>query len=244
MVKVKKRSIRLVVLLGCLATFLTGCLYPDEMKSDSQASIRESILLVQNAVDTYKQRTGVLPIKNFDHNTPLYEKYVLDMRKLKEGQYITQLPGVAYENGGNFIFVLVNPDVKPEVRLIDLLTYQQTGDIQKQVDTFKASNQGLLPLGAEVAPHFYQLDFGKLGMKQAQAESRYSRQYLSFAIHESGQVLIDYSPDIMKFITDKGLSSTLDSSTDLRTILVKEAPFVPAKSFPYYWKSGQPVLSE
>jgi hypothetical protein len=234
----------MAVLLALAATLLTGCLYPDEMKGDNQASARESILLVQNAIDTYKQRTGVLPIKNFDHSIPIYEKYVLDMRKLVEGQYISQLPGIAYENGGSHIFVLIHPDEKPEVRLIDLLTYQQTGDIQKQVDDYKSSHQGQLPLGPVISPHFYQLDFGKLGKKQEQAQSRYSRQYLSFAIHESGEVLIDYAPDIMKFITDKGLAASLNDTTDLRTILVKEAPYVPAKSYPYYWKNGQPLLSE
>jgi hypothetical protein len=243
MVKAMSRIVRLMAAVGCIVA-LSGCLYPKDNKLDNVTSIRESILLVQNAVDTYKQRTGVLPIKNSDTHTPIYEKYVIDMRKLKDGRYISQLPAVSYENGGSAIFVLVNPEEKPEVRVMDLVAYQQTGDIQKKVDEYKATHQGQLPSGTAVSPRFYQLDFGKLGMKQVQVESRYSRQFLNFVLHESGTVAIDYASDIMKMITEKSLTGGLTAASDLRAILVRESPFVPAKSYPYYWKDGQPVLSE
>lgn len=243
MVKVLSQVARLIAAVSVILA-LSGCLYNKNNKLDNMTSIRESIVLVQNAIDTYKQRTGVLPIKNSNSLTPIYEKYVIDMRKLKDGHYISQLPAVSYENGGSAIFVLVNPDEKPEVRVMDLVAYQQTGDIQKKVDEYKASHQGQLPSGAEVAPHFYQLDYAKLGEKQVQVESRYSRQFISFVLHESGTVAIDYAPDLMKMITEKSLAAGLQSGSDLRAILVRESPFVPAKSYPYHWKNGQPVLSE
>lgn len=243
MVKALMRIVCLMASIGCMLA-LSGCLYQKDTKLDNLTSIRESILLVQNAVETYKQRSGVLPIKNSDTHTPIYEKYVIDMRKLKDGHYISQLPSVSYENGGSAMFVLVNPDEKPEVRVMDLVAYQQTGDIQKKVDEYKASHQGQLPSGTQISPHFYQLDFGKLGQKQVQVESRYSRQFLSFVLHESGTVTIDYASDIMKMITEKSLAGGLSTASDLRAILVRESPFVPAKSYPYYWKDGQPVLSE
>lgn len=226
-----------------LVLSLGGCLYPDEQRKENQASVRESILLVQNAVDTYKQRTGVLPIKNSAADTPLYEKYVIDMRKLKEGQYLSQIPGIAFENGGSAMFVLVNPESKPEVKIMDLAAYQLTGDIQKWVDEYKAAHGGEPPKGEAVASHFYVLDFGKMGKKMQQAESRYSRQYLTFVVHESGTVAIDYAPEIMKAMTQQGMTSA-DPGTDLRSILVNGSPYVPVKSYPYHWINNQPTLSE
>ncbi|WP_127585295.1 hypothetical protein [Paenibacillus koleovorans] len=243
MVKTVRRLAGLIIAVLVTAS-LSGCLYPDQKKRENQASVRESILLVQNAVDTYKQRTGVLPIKNSEPRTPIYEKYVLDMRKLKDGQYLSQPPGIAYENGGTAMFVLVDPETKPLVRIMDVVLHQQAGDIQNKVNEYLAKHQNVLPKGAEIAPRFYQLDFDKLGMKQQQAESRYSRQYLSYVINETGTIAIDYGPDLMKLITEKGLASSLNATMDLRTLLAQEYPYVPVKSYPYRWVGGQPTLSE
>ncbi|MFK7696440.1 hypothetical protein [Paenibacillus sp. HJGM_3] len=243
MVTAMRRLTRLAAAAAIMLA-LSGCLYKKETKLDNVTAVRESILLVQNAVDTYKQRTGVLPIKNSEASTPIYEKYILDMRKLKDGHYLSQLPSVSYENGGSAIFLLVNAETKPEVRVMDLVAYQQAGDLQNRVKEYQAAHQGQLPVGPAIAPHFYQLDFDKLGMKLPQVESRYSRAYLTFGVHESGTVLIDYAPDLMKLITERSLAAGLNGTTDLRSILVQESPFVPAKSYPYRWKDGQPVLSE
>ncbi|MDF2720218.1 MAG: hypothetical protein K0R28_7143 [Paenibacillus sp.] len=231
-----------IVALAALLPVLSGCMYPKEMRKENQVTATESILVVQNAVDRYKEKNGILPIKNSEMSTPIYEKYVLDMKKLTHGPYLGQVPGTAFEMGGSNLFVLVNPDVKPEVKLLDLTGYQKTGDIQKWVDEYAKANNGAIPKGNPAGQDVFRLDFDKLGKKAAQTESMYSRTYLSYLVSADGTVAIDYAPEIMQAMQRKGMK-TADASTDLRTLLVAESPYVPAKSFPYYWLDNEPKPS-
>lgn len=228
-----------IVAITALLPLLSGCMYPKEMRKENQVTAKESILVVQNAVDLYKQKNGVLPIKNSDTNTPIYEKYVLDLKKMTSGPYLGQVPSVAFEKGGSYLFVLVNPDEKPEVKLMDLAAYQKAGDIQKQVDEFRKAKNGELPFGEPAGRDVYRLDFAKMGKKPEQMQSVYSRQYLGFIIDRDGRVGIDYAPEVMQAMERKGIKSA-DAHTDLRSLLVSESPYVPAKSFPYFWMDGEP----
>jgi hypothetical protein len=45
----------------------------------------------------------------------------------------------------------------------------------------------------------------------------------------------------MRLIDKKSLQSQLNSKQDLRELLVKEAFFVPARSYAYHWLNGQPT---
>ncbi|MEF3301820.1 hypothetical protein [Paenibacillus sp. GYB003] len=225
--------------LLALLPLLTGCLYPKEMRKENQATVKESVLIVQNAIDQYKEKNGVLPIKNSETNTPIYEKYTIDLKKLTSGPYLGQVPAIAFENGGSYLFVLVHPEQKPEVKLLDLVAYQKTGDIQKSVDAYRKANGGRLPLGEPAGTGIYRLDFAKLGQKAEQVQSAFSRQYLGFLIDRDGIVGIDYASDIMQAMERKGMKSA-ESGVDLRELLVADAPFVPVKSFPYYWIDGEP----
>ncbi|PYI55243.1 hypothetical protein DLM86_10360 [Paenibacillus flagellatus] len=218
---------------------MAGCMYPKEMRKENQITAKESILLVQNAVDQYKEKNGVLPIKNSEMSTPVYEKYVLDLKKLTQGPYLGQMPGIAFENGGSSMFVLVHAETKPEVKLLDVAAYQKTGDIQKWVDEYKSSRGGDIPKGEPAGTNVYRLDFAKLGKKLEQQESPYSRQYLGFLVDRNGTVAIDYAPEIMQAMERKGMKSA-DAQTDLRELLVESAPYVPVKSFPYYWIDNEP----
>ncbi|GAA3405228.1 hypothetical protein ACFFNY_28610 [Paenibacillus hodogayensis] len=225
-----------------LLPLLAGCLYPKEMRKENQASVMESLLLVQHAVDLYKEKNGVLPIKNFEVDTPIYEQYVLDMKKLSQGPYLGQVPGIAFENGGKFLFVLVHAEQKPEVKLLDIAAFQKTGDLQRAVDDYKKAKNGEIPKGEEAGRNVFRLDFAKLGKKTEQVQSLYSRQYLTFLIDGSGTVGIDYAPEVMQAMERKGMKSA-DGKTDLRELLVADAPYVPVKSFPYYWLNNEPKPS-
>lgn len=228
-----------LIAVAALLPLLSGCMYPKEMRKENQVTAKESVLVVQNAVDQYKEKTGVLPIKNSELDTPIYEKYVLDMKKLTSGPYLGQVPATAFEKGGSYLFVLVNPEQKPIVKLMDLVAYQKAGDVQKWVDEYGKANGGALPLGESAGTDVFRLDFAKLGKKTEQVQSMYSRQYLGFLIDRSGKVGIDYAPEIMQAIERKSWKDS-GGRTDLRTLLVEDAPFVPVKSFPYYWKDGEP----
>lgn len=46
-----------------LALLLSGCAYPKELRKENQINPAEFITVVQQAVDLFHEKTGVLPIK-------------------------------------------------------------------------------------------------------------------------------------------------------------------------------------
>lgn len=226
------------VFLCCLA--LSGCLYGGTVQGGPSAP-GEYVVLVQNAVETYRARTGVLPIKNSTAETPIYEKYKIDFRKLLDSGLISNIPADAFEGGGTNEYVIVDPEGELKVKLRDLVAAQQIADLQREVDSYRL-REGALPAGPEVAPSFYQIDFAKLGRETLQVRSVYSSMFLAVLMHESGKVAIDYGPEIMNALRLEGVEEP-DPGTDLRDYLVRQSPFVPTDSFPYYWSGGMPTLS-
>ncbi|MCZ8520545.1 MULTISPECIES: hypothetical protein [Paenibacillus] len=233
--------VRLGALL-LLCVLLSGCLYPKEMRKQNQAASGEYLPVVQNAIDEYKAKTGVLPIKNSTETTPHYEKYPIDFKKL-EGRYLSEVPSNAFEKGGTATYVLVDVETKPTVKMMDIPSFQHVLELQRDVDSYKIQN-GALPFGEASAPGFYQIDYGKLNRAQLEVPSVYTRSMLlPLLLTEGGEVVIDYAPEIMRLIDKKGLQSQLDSRQDLRELLVQESYFVPARSAPYRWQDGSPVPS-
>ncbi|WP_426453558.1 hypothetical protein ACP26L_14720 [Paenibacillus sp. S-38] len=231
-----------LVLLVVLCGLLAGCLYPKEMRRQNQAASGEYILVVQNAIDAYKAKTGVLPIKNSTENTPHYEKYPIDFKKL-EGRFLSEVPSNAFEKGGTATYVLVDVETKPAVKMMDIPSFQQVLDLQRDVDSYKIKN-GSLPFGEAAAPGFYHLDFGKLGRAKLEVQSVYTRSMqLPLLLTEGGEVVIDYASEIMRLIDKKGLAGGLKAEQDLRELLVQESYFVPARSVAYHWQGGSPVPS-
>lgn len=227
------------IVIAVMVSLLSGCMYPNQLRKENQAKAKESVLIVQNAVEQYKQKNGVLPIKNSSVETPLYEKYVLDLKKLTQGPYLGQVPGIAFENGGSFMFVLVNPETKPEVKLLDVAAFQLTEDIQKWVNDYRSAHNGALPAGEQAGTNVYRLDFDKLGKKSEQVKSVYSAQYLSFIVDKQGTVGINYAPEIAKAMERQGMK-TADANADLRSLLPADSPFVPVKSFPTRFIDNEP----
>ncbi|KIL41590.1 hypothetical protein SD70_06620 [Gordoniibacillus kamchatkensis] len=229
-------------MLALLTVLAAGCMYPNELRKQNTANPAEFIPVVQGAVDRFHAKTGVLPIKNSEEDTPIYEKYMIDFKKLQEHGLISTPPVNSFESGGLFLYVLVHPETKPEVKLLELSTYQSAGDVQNWVNDYKKKNGGQLPKGEQIAPYFYYVDFGKLGKKPPQVKSVYNRNsFINYIVHESGQVAIDYAPDLMLYIKAKGGEGALKPDEDLRELLVQDSLFVPGKSFPYRWENGQPI---
>lgn len=228
-----------VLLLVCL--LLSGCMYPKELRKENQVASSEYLMLVQHAIDQYKEKTGVLPIKNSKEETPIYEKYAIDFKKLKD-RYLSAIPANAFENGGTAIYVLVDVEQHPTVKMMDLIAFQKTVELQRLVDEYRTKNAGQLPRGEEVAPGFWTVDFAKLNRQAETVPSVYTRQLeLPFLLHDSGALAIDYAADIMRLIDRKQLQDKLDGEQDLRALLVEEYPFVPARSYPYRWQDDRPV---
>ncbi|MEX2460979.1 MAG: hypothetical protein WD469_06705 [Paenibacillaceae bacterium] len=232
-----------IVMLILIAILLSGCVYGNEIKQQNAPATSEFIGVVQSAVDQYIKRNGVPPIQNKEQDTPIYEKYLVDFSKLRNYNMISTVPANAFENNGTAIYVLVNVEIKPEVKLMDLPSYQQMVELQREVNTYIKKN-GTLPRGDKVAEHFYQLSMDKLSLKKKQIQSPYSHQLLEIVIHDSGRIAIDYTPELLKAMNKSGLQPSDDSMLDLRSILVEQAFFVPAWSYPYHWKDNQPTISE
>ncbi len=228
--------------LLCLTfvSMLGGCMYPNDLKGQNQVPPGEYIALVQQAVEIYQKNTGVFPIKNYTEDTPLYERNVIDFRKLKERNFLSLIPGNAFENGGQFYYVLVHPDTDPLVKLMDLEAYQQAADVQKKVDDFKSAHHDSLPSAGQAADGFYWIDYGKLRSGIIQVKSVFSQAYLNLMMNKSGTVYIDYAPDLMTMLQKESVLPPADK--DLRELLVERSNFVPVKSQAYYWKNGEPEV--
>jgi hypothetical protein len=229
-------------ILIMMVFMLAGCLYPNDQLQQNQISTGEYLILVQNAVETYEQRTGVLPIKNSTEQTPIYEKYLIDFKKLLDYNVISRIPADAFEAGGTNYYVIVDPEGEMKVKLMDLVTAGKISDIQRLSDSYVAEGNAL-PLGQLVKPNFYQIDFESLGIKSEQVRSVYSDMYLSILIHQSGHIAVDYAPEVMRAITMKEITAP-DPNIDLRTYLVEQSNYIPVDSYPYYWKDKEPVISE
>jgi hypothetical protein len=222
---------------------LSGCVYGNEIKQQNTPAAGEFITIVQGAVDQYIKRIGVPPIQNKPEDTPIYEKYLVDFTKLRNYNMISNVPSNAFENGGTAIYVLVNIETKPQVKLMDLPAYQQMVELQREVDLYIKKN-GMLPKGELIAAHFYRLAADNLSNKKTQINSPYSRQLLDIVIHDSGRIAIDYSPELIKAMSKSGIQQLEDPKLDLRSVLVEQAFFVPAWSYPYHWRDNQPRISE
>jgi hypothetical protein len=230
-------------LLLLIPMLLSGCVYGNEIKQQNAPATGEYISVVQGAVDQYIKRNGVPPIQNKAEDTPIYEKYLVDFTKLRNYNMISTAPANAFENGGTAIYVLVNIETKPQVKLMDLPSYQQMVELQRQVNAY-IKKYKKLPKGETVADHFYRLSTDELSLKKTQMQSPYSRQLLEIVIHDSGRIAIDYTPDLLKAMNKSGLQQSYNPKLDLRSILVEQAFFVPAWSYPYNWKDNQPTISE
>jgi hypothetical protein len=228
-----KKNLLLILLLIPL---LSGCLYPKERLGENAAPPAQQIQQVQEAVLKYQEKTGVLPVLTKDASTPIYEKYPIDFKKLVP-DYLSMIPGAAYENGGNYMFVLINPEEKPEVRLADLVISQKIQSLQQDVQLYYIRNKSY-PLGEKIADGYYLLDFKAFNKEVESVTSQYSQQQLSIIISEKGVVGVDYAPDIHMAV--QKLSTPPAIYEDLRKYLAVDSPVVPVKSFPYFLINGEP----
>ncbi|WP_138227705.1 DUF3939 domain-containing protein [Paenibacillus algicola] len=225
-----------IALIGVL--LLSGCMYPNEDSQEEQVSYRESVRRIQGAVDDYFKETSLLPIMTAGEEIPRYEKYRVDLDKLKNMGYMDEIPTTAFEKGGSGRFLIINEEQEPLVKVMDLLTVQKINDMQMSVDRYK-SDQGKLPAGEELYPGFTAVDISKTDAKNWKLKSFYSGQDVVLMMDQGGKVYIDYAFDIMQAIQKNGQEPQPDQ--DLRVYLESESFYVPVKSVPYRWENNQPV---
>lgn len=226
-------------ILMILSILMTGCMYQNEAEKENPVSYRESVKRIQSAVDDFYKEQSILPIITADAETPRYEKYRVDLDKLKNMGYLDEIPKTAFESGGSGYFLIINEEVDPSVKVMDLNTQQKVNDVQLSVNRYKTANNGKLPAGDELYPGFSTVDLSKTDAKNLKLNSMNSGQEVTFMMDENGTVYIDYALDIMQAIQKEESEPKADE--DLRVYLEQASYFVPVKSVPYYWKDKQPV---
>ncbi len=224
--RLKRISITAILLILTMS-MLSGCLYPDEELSQNQIPYETQVKAVQDAVDTYqKDQGGLLPIKTRDQETPIYQKYPIDFRKLSP-QYLPEIPGNAFENGGIFQYVLVDVEEDPKVKIFDLRMAEQIRELKIRIQA-----QDYPPFKEEVANNVYTLNYKELGYDgEVYVNSPFSNKNLPLVINGDGDIFVDYSMDL--FAKLKNNDHPFKNGDDIRNLLVEGSFFVPAYSLPY-----------
>ncbi|WP_102692524.1 hypothetical protein [Rummeliibacillus pycnus] len=222
------KKLNLLLFISLIALLLSGCMYPDKEKVENQVPDEAQLTTVQKAVDQFRKDTnGLLPIQNRDQDVDQYIKYPINFEKLERG-YIAKVPGNSFEKGGIYQYVIWRAESKkPEVKLVDL----RGSDTIRELNIKKGVN-GFVPISKQIKDDVYQLDFKKMGYKQAPTvPSPYSNTQLPLVVKGTGEICIDYSIELQKILN--GGKVKVKQGEDIRYLLSDQYPILPAYSLPY-----------
>ncbi|MDQ0213703.1 hypothetical protein J2S13_000097 [Oikeobacillus pervagus] len=208
-------------------TILSGCMFPEEKKSQNQVPYENQIQSVQSAVEQFREKNdGILPIKTKEQDTPIYLKYPIDFKKLAP-EFMAEPPGNAYESGGVFQYVLIDVEDQPTVKIFDLRIAEQIRELNIRLQAHQYP-----PFKEEIVNNVYTLDYSKLGYKEEpHAVSPYSNKNLPFVMTGDGKIYVDYRMDLYELL--KKEKHSYKTGEDIRPLLTKDSVFVPAYSLPY-----------
>lgn len=233
-----RKAIQSAISLMLLSVLVSGCMYPDERRAENQAPSSFFLQATQTAIEQFQKDTAVLPIVTKPMDTPIFEKYEIDFRRLVP-KYLPDVPGNAFEKGGVYKYVLIDVETKPKVRLIQLTSVSTVADVQSAVDRYRR-NYEKLPVKADLGNGYFSIDFSKIGMKETQVPGTAGNYLLPLIMNGRGEVGIDYAADIATIL--RNAKATVKDNTDPRYVMARESAIVPAKSFPYEMVDGEPKL--
>lgn len=233
-----RKSFKLIASLTVLSVLLSGCLYPDERKAENQVPSAFYLEATQKAIEQFQQDTGVLPIVTKQMDTPIFEKYEIDFRKMIP-RYMPDAPGNAFEKGGVYKYVLIDVETKPTAKLLNLGAVSTVADVQSAVNRYRGY-YNKLPIKDDLGNGYYSIDHEELGVKTWQVPSTVGQNFLPLVMNANGEVGIDYASDIAQLLREKKVE--VPKNTDPRYVFARESMFVPAKSFPYELVNGEPRL--
>lgn len=221
---------RMLVVVGLLAvTVLSGCMYPQSNRVDN-VPYEEQIRSVQTAVDSFKETTGVLPIKTKPAETPLMERYPIEFGRLVPG-YMADPPANSFEGGGLFLYVLVDVEDEPTVKLIDLRVTERLQQLQTNINAYRAK-EGKFPFSGSVGKNQFTLNYDLIFVaEEPTIPSPYSDNELPIYVDGSGQLFVDYRQDIAAKLENTDV--TPEVGEDIRYLLYNDSPFAPAYSQGY-----------
>ncbi|MDX8046113.1 hypothetical protein SH601_08935 [Gracilibacillus sp. S3-1-1] len=231
------------ILLGIMTLFLlAGCMYPAEQRNQEQVNPDVQLEVVQHAVDLYREQyNGALPIVTKDNDTPLYQKYIIDFAELRESGFIQMIPATAFENGGTYQYVLVDVETNPTVKVLDLHLADELRGYEQRLIIYRDEHT-YPPFGEKIENNIYALDHEKLHLDAPPTvTSPYSNEMLPVYITSNGDLLVDYRMDLYQVLQEEDVS--YQEGEDIRSILVKNHPVVPAYSIPFTIKADEPVFA-
>jgi hypothetical protein len=231
-----------LAIIAIIAVLMSGCMYQQSATPNNTAVIKDALYLVQKAVDDYKLATGVLPIKTFNATTPLYEQCIIDFSKLQAQGVIGEVPKSAFESGGSNYFVIINPDTKPEVKLLDIVSLQAVNDIQSAVTTYMVNHKGEVPTKKLQESGWCTIDYKKMKLDAPSILSPYSHIPMLALVAKTGRVILDYRTDIAKAMELVKVTNPANT-IDLRAYLTQAGFYVPGRSTSYFWRNNAPTLS-
>ncbi len=160
----------------------------------NQTPYEDQVQSVQTAITKFQEDNGgILPIKNADENTPIYQKYKIDFKRLVP-EYLAEPPGNAYESGGVFQYVLLMQKKIQPLRFLIFVYAETIGEIKLRIKT-----QGYPAYKEKVAENVYMLDFKKLGFaEEPYVISPYTNKNLPFVISGNAEIYVDYRMIYMK----------------------------------------------
>jgi hypothetical protein len=232
-----KKSIFLLV----ICTFvLSGCLYPDDRLSQNSIPYDDQLQSVQSAVNKFREDSGgLLPIRDRDMGTPIYQKYPIDFGKIVP-RYLSEPPSTAYESGGIYQYVLVDVEESPSVKLIDIRLADEVRKLKTRILVYKRSN-GYPPFDKILSDKIFTVNYEKLGYEEPPfVVSPYSGENLPFIINNEGEIFIDYSVDLYNALQES--KHSFQQGDDIRSLLVRNSVFVPAFSVPYTIENMEPIF--
>lgn len=233
-----EKIISLVIGIGLLFS-LSGCLYPENQKTENRVPYKDQINTVQRAVNDYQKASSVLPINNKDRTVDIYEKYPVDFGRLVP-RYMQQPPGNSFEKGGTFQYVLFDVEKNPKVKLIDLVIVNEVQDLEVRLKEYIRTHH-YPPYKKILANGRYTLDYKKMGYKEPPyAVSPFTGKNLPFIIDNESKVHVDYSIDLYEAL--KQNKHKYKEGDDIRPLLAENSMFVPVRSVPYTVKDGEPVF--
>ncbi|MEH7224271.1 hypothetical protein V7112_10745 [Bacillus sp. JJ1566] len=223
-------TLQLLVIVFSLS-LLTGCLYPKDKLAQNQIPYEDQIVAVQRAVDQFKEDSGgLLPIKTREMETPIYQKYPIDFIRLSP-KYIAEPPGNAYETGGVYLYVLVNVETNPTVKLLDVRISEKISELNLRVQMYRSSN-GYAPFKEQLQTNVFTLDYSKLGLKEEPfVVSPFTGKNLPLLITNNNEIVVDYRIDLYEYLTK--YEHTYQTGEDIRDLLVDNSMFVPTNSLAY-----------
>lgn len=234
-------KVKYIIVFSSLLLVLTGCLYPQDNLSKNQLPNDDQLQLVENAVLNYQeQEGGLLPIKTKDSETAVYEKYLIDFVKLKQANLLSETPGSAYENGGVYQYIIVNPEEDTHVKVIDLRNTDALRSANVSLNMYR-SKHTYPPFGEEIEKGVYQVNYEALGLKEAPfVTSPYSGAELPIVMDQTGMLYIDYRVDLYQALNE--FDHAYVNGDDILPILTDNYPFAPAYSLPMTVLEGDPVF--